>query len=181
LGNACYDEDSRICFSLLSHLLVKSRLKYTDVIMLVINSWSENLSLTLWEELRHQVFEKPIQRKIFALRKKMWQRDWQLHNPEFHTTYSLPGWPYQEPWFGGGVKRHRRGEKMDNDTTLKNWREISLPKTGHEWEGNIKMTEKQTVSNKTAYSTGSPLVILLDSSENGNKYLSSISSGKFYD
>jgi hypothetical protein len=70
---------------------------------------------------------------------------------------------------------------MHKEITLKNWKEISLQKTGHEWEGNIKMGKKEKVSNTIPYSRGLSLVLQVDSSEYGNEHLGSISSGKFYD
>jgi hypothetical protein len=168
------------CFSLPSHLLCNSRLKYTDIIMPVIISWSENLSLTLWEELRHKVFEKVIQR-ISDLRKKMWQEDRQLHNVELHTMCSLPGVTKTKSMNWRSRKQAWKGWKIYKETTLKNWREISLWKTGHEWEGNNKMGKKQTVTNKTHYSSCSWGVLQVHSSEYGKEYLGSIKSVKFYD
>jgi hypothetical protein len=81
---------TEFCFILPSHPLCNSRLKYTDIIMLVIRYWCENLSLTLWEQEIHNVFEKSILRRIFDLRKKTWQRDRQLHNAELCSIYFLP-------------------------------------------------------------------------------------------
>jgi hypothetical protein len=68
---------------------------------------------------------------------------------------------------------------MYKEITLKNCMEILLWKTGHEWEGNIKMCKKQTLSNNTPYSRATSPVLLFDSSEYKNEYLGSISSGKF--
>jgi hypothetical protein len=66
--NASYDADNSIFLIFPIQLLCNSRPKYTDIIMLVIMSRSEKVSLTLWEEQGDKEFEKLILRRIFNLR-----------------------------------------------------------------------------------------------------------------
>jgi hypothetical protein len=88
-GNTSYHSVQNLFSPHLLSQSLKIRI-YKTVILPVVLYGCENMSLTLREEHRLQVFENRVLRRMFKLKRDEVTGGWKkLHNEELHDLYSL--------------------------------------------------------------------------------------------
>jgi hypothetical protein len=124
-----------------------------------------SLSLSLWEQQRHKVFEKLV------LRRRWCDRGIERCIMRHFIHYTLyQGHPNQKAWVGGAGRRLGRGERCINKILWKTeWKYHYGKQDMNGW------VILQWVENRQCQ-----IKLSIHVAHHGSKYLESISSGKIY-